>query len=173
MIGNRRMRQASRTAGSAFQRRSSVAERILIRSNGMNSVLRIHARTSGPSYWPICGRVTFQGKPIAAGQIRFCDPKSGVDVVQPFETDGRYVIITGKLEGLPEGRYQVAIMPKLDFSKVKCDKNGLPISSTMPSAAERHPANIPQKYHDPGTSGLTVTVKPESNTFDVDMQPAR
>jgi hypothetical protein len=64
-------------------------------------------------------------------------------------------------------------MPKLDFSRVKCEPNGRPIPSTMPSAAEKNPPNIPQKYQDPATSGLTLTVKPASNTFDVDMQPAR
>jgi hypothetical protein len=156
-----------------FRHRPFPAISAAFASVAMAAIILSGCGPSGPSYWPIRGRVTFQGEPIAAGQIRFCDPKSGVDVVQPFETDGRYVIITGKRKGLPEGRYQVAIIPKLDFSKVKCDKNGLPVPSTMPSAAERHPANIPQKYHDPATSGLTVIVKPESNTFDVDMQPAR
>jgi predicted small lipoprotein YifL len=125
---------------------------------------------SGPAYWPISGKVTFQGKPVALGQIRFSNPKQGIDVVESLRTDGQYTIITGKRQGLPEGQYQVAIVPKLDFSKMKRDSNGLPIPSTMPSAAERHPPNIPQKYHDPATSGLTLTVKPEPNTLDVDMQ---
>lgn len=125
---------------------------------------------SGPAYWPISGKVTFQGKPVAVGQIRFCNPKQGIDVIESLRADGQYTIITGKRQGLPEGQYQVAIVPKLDFSRMKRAPDGLPIPSTMPSAAERNPPNIPQKYHDPAASGLTVTVKSEPNTFDVDMQ---
>ena len=125
----------------------------------------------GPAYWPISGKVTFQRKPIAAALVRFSNPKAGIDVVASLDADGRYTVVTGDRKGLPEGQYQVAVMPKLDFSKVKCDKDGRPLPSTMPSALERNPPNIPGKYRDPATSGLTVTVKPESNTFDLDMQP--
>jgi hypothetical protein len=130
-------------------------------------------RPSGPAYWPINGKVTFQGKPVTVGQIRFCDPAAGIDVIESLDAQGQYTILTGNRKGLPEGQYQVAVMPKLDFSRVKCEPNGRPIPSTMPSAAEKNPPNIPQKYQDPATSGLTLTVKPASNTFDVDMQPAR
>jgi predicted small lipoprotein YifL len=128
---------------------------------------------AGPAYWPVRGKVTFQGKPVAVGQIRFSNPAAGIDVVESLDTDGQYAIITGDRKGLPEGQYQVAVIPKLDFSKVKCDTSGRPIPSTMPSSAERNPPNIPQKYHDPAASGLTATVKPTANTFDVDMQPAQ
>jgi hypothetical protein len=125
---------------------------------------------SGPAYWPISGKVTFQGKPVSVGQIRFCNPKAGIDVVESLDSGGKYAIIMGNRRGLPEGEYQVAIIPKLDFSRMKSDEHLRPIPSTMPSEAERNPPNIPKKYHDPITSGLTVTVKPEPNTFDVDMQ---
>ena len=49
------------------------------------------------------GKVTFQGKPVAIGQIRFCNPKAGIDVVESLKTDGHYVIITGSQRGLAEG----------------------------------------------------------------------
>jgi hypothetical protein len=128
---------------------------------------------SGPAYWPISGKVTFQGKPVGNGQIRFCNSKAGIDVVESLDAEGRYTVVTGKRKGVPGGQYQVAVMPKLDFSNVKCNKDGRPLPSTMPSVSERNPPNIPAKYHDPATSGLTMTVKPESNTFDVDMQPTK
>jgi hypothetical protein len=125
---------------------------------------------SGPAYWPVGGKVTFQGKPIGIASIRFCNPKAAFDVVESLDAKGQYTVVTGDRKGMPEGQYEVAVMPKLDFSNVKCDKDGFPLLSTMPSALERNPPNIPAKYHDPATSGLVVTVKPESNTFDVDMQ---
>lgn len=125
---------------------------------------------SCPAYWPISGKVTFQGKPVDKASIRFCNSKVGIDVVESLGVEGQYGVVTGDQKGLPEGHYQVAIVPKLDFSRAQCEPNGRPIPSTMPSALERNPPNIPTKYHDPATSGLTITVKPESNTFDVDMQ---
>lgn len=125
---------------------------------------------SGPAYWPISGKVTFQGKPVGSASIRFCNSKAGIDVVELLDANGQYTVVTGDRKGIPEGQYEVAVMPKLDFSNAKCDENGLPVRSTMPSALERNPPNIPTKYHDPATSGLTLTVKAEPNTFDVDMQ---
>ena len=62
-------------------------------------------------------------------------------------------------------------MPNVKFGNVKRTEGGLALPSSMPSAREINPPNIPERYHDPATSGLTVTVKPESNTFDLDMQP--
>ncbi len=128
---------------------------------------------SGPAYWPISGRVTFQGKPVTVAEIHISNPKVGIDILETLDAEGRYTVITGDRKGLPEGQYRVAITPKLDFSRAKCGADGRPIPSTMPSEAERNPPNIPKKYHSPSTSGLTLTVKPESNTFNVDMQPAR
>jgi hypothetical protein len=123
----------------------------------------------GPAYYPISGKVTFQGKPVAVGSIQISNPKAGIDVVTPLNPDGQYTIITANRKGLPDGDYQVAIMPNPDFSKVQMGKNGRPIPSTMPSFEELNPPNIPSKYHDPMTSGLTLTVKPEANVLDIDM----
>lgn len=129
-------------------------------------------RPSGPAYWPISGKVTFQGTPVAIGQIHICNAKAGIDIIESLDANGQYTIVTGRKQGLPEGEYQVAIIPKLDFSRMKCEPNGRPIPSTMPSEAERNPPNIPRKYRDPATSGLTLTVKSGANLFDIDMQPA-
>jgi hypothetical protein len=127
-------------------------------------------RPSGPAYWPISGKVTFQGTPVAVGQIRICNAKAGVDIIESLSAGGQFAIVTGSRQGLPEGEYHVAIIPKLDFSNMKCEPNGRPIPSTMPTEAERNPPNIPRKYREPATSGLTLIVKPQPNTFDVDMQ---
>jgi hypothetical protein len=134
------------------------------------ATVSVGCRPSGPTYWPIDGKVTFQGRPVTIGQIRFCNSGEGIDVIESLNAEGQYTVVTGSRKGLPEGQYQVAVIPKLDFSRVKNDKHGFPIPSTMPSEGERNPPNIPRKYHDPSTSGLTATVKPEPNTVDVDMQ---
>ena len=121
---------------------------------------------SGPKYWPVNGRVTFQGKPVAKASIRFVNLKLAIDVLAKLDADGRYEILSGKKMGLPEETYQVAVVPDVDTSNFKTTKGGLVVSTGPPPP----PPNIPERYHEPDTSGLTLTVKPESNTFDVDMQ---
>ena len=121
---------------------------------------------SGPKYWPVSGKVTFRGKPVVAASIRFSNPGAGVDVVAELDADGQYVII-GEKTGLPEGMYQVAVVPKLNYDNIQQTPGGLVIPSSMPSMNR---PDIPTRYHDPATSGLTMTVKPEPNAFDVEMQ---
>ncbi len=128
---------------------------------------------SGPKYWAVDGKVTFQGKPVTAGSIRFSNPRMGVDIVTELDAGGNYAIVTGEKMGLPEGTYQVAVVPKVDISNLQITNSGLVVPSSMPSTQQRHPPNIPIRYHQPATSGLTLTVKPEPNVFDVDMQSTK
>jgi hypothetical protein len=125
---------------------------------------------SGPRYWPINGRVTFQAKPVANASIRFINLKLGIDVLAKLDADGKYEVVSGKKMGLPEETYQVAIAPEVDISNLKVTKTGLVVAIGPPPPP---PRNIPERYHEPDTSALSLTVKPESNTFDVDMQPAK
>jgi hypothetical protein len=122
---------------------------------------------SGPRYWPVNGKVTFQGKPVAKASIRFISLKLGVDVLAKLDADGKYEVVSGKKMGLPEETYQVAITPEVDISNVKVTKTGLVVAVAPPPPP---PRNIPERYHEPVTSGLTMTVKPETNTFEVDMK---
>ena len=64
--------------------------------------------------------------------------------------------------GLPEGTYAVAIMPpRID----------LPPGTIRPPPQPPQYPDIPNKYRQPSTSGLNLTVKSGKNDFDVDMQP--
>lgn len=114
----------------------------------------------GPQLSPISGRVTFQGKPVAAGLVRFSNSEGPIDILATIETDGRYKVDMAQGEGLPEGRYSVAVMPPRVNS---------PIGAT--TAPPQIPCpDIPDKYRKPSTSGLTLTVKPGDNPFDIAMQ---
>lgn len=124
--------------------------------------------SSGPKYWPISGRVTFQGKPVTKASIRLTNVKTGIDVLATLNADGTYEILSGKKTGLPEATYQVSIVPDVDISNFKQTETGLLVAVGPPPPP---PQNIPTRYQEPNTSGLTLTVKPESNAFDVDMQP--
>lgn len=126
--------------------------------------------SSGPKYWPISGRVTFQGEPVTKASIRLTNAKAGIDVLAKLDADGKYEILGGKKMGLPEATYQVSIVPDVDISNLKQTKTGVMVAVGPPPPP---PRNIPPRYQKPGASGLTLTVKPESNVFDVDMQPGR
>ena len=110
---------------------------------------------------PVSGKVTFQGKPVSAGTIRFSNPQAAIDMTADLRPDGTYEVITDRGAGLPEGTYQVAIMPpRID----------IPVGiGRLPKAPECR--DIPTKYRQPSTSGLTLTVKPDVKSFDVDMKP--
>ena len=121
---------------------------------------------SGPAYWPVSGQVTFHGQPVKEATIRFSNPNAGVDVTAELDADSNYVIV-GEKKGLPEGTYQVAITPILNYDNIKQTPSGMVIPSSMPSPKR---ADIPFQYQDVAASGLTMTVKPEANTFNVDMK---
>lgn len=110
---------------------------------------------------PVTGSVTFQGKAVAAGLIRFSNPQTGIDMMAALHPDGAYEVVMARGAGLPTGTYRVAVMPPMPERPVGMAQ--VPKPSACP--------DIPTKYRDPLTSGLTLTVKPGSNVFDVDMRP--
>ncbi len=119
---------------------------------------------SGKKVWPVAGKVTFQGKPVCAGTIRFRGP-TGVDMTSNLRSDGSYEIVMAEGRGLPEGDYQVAIIPL-----------NAPAGTAIPMGPGAPPPkpvcnDIPAKYHDPATSGLTLTIPSDARRFDFDMQP--
>jgi hypothetical protein len=112
--------------------------------------------------WPVSGKVTFRGKPVAAGAIRFSNPQIGIDMTAELHADGAYEVVMANGAGLPEGTYQVAVMPP---------RVNIPIESTA-NPPKRPPClDIPERYRLPSTSRLTLTVKRDRNRFDVDMAP--
>jgi hypothetical protein len=114
----------------------------------------------GPRRNPVTGKVTFQGQPVADGRIRFNNQQAALDVTAILKSDGSYEIVMADGKGLPEGTYAVAVLPPMAKA---------PLGPMVPMKQQSCP-NIPNKYRDPSTSGLTFVVKPSNNTFDIDMQ---
>jgi hypothetical protein len=110
---------------------------------------------------PVSGKVTFQDKPVSAGVVRFSNAKAAIDTTAEIQSDGSYSIQRARGAGLPAGDYSVAVMPS---------RTDAPVGSMVP-ISESQCAEIPSKYRKAATSGLTLSVKPGSNTFDIDMRP--
>jgi hypothetical protein len=122
--------------------------------SGCNAAKNIH---------PVVGRVSYQSKPVAEGMVRFSNPQAGIDVLAKLQPDGAYSVRMANGNGLPEGTYAVAVVPPHVDS---------PVGAMTPTPQPQCP-DIPQKYQGPSTSGLTLTVKPGDNSFDIDMQSGR
>jgi len=119
------------------------------------------ACNSGPPVGDVKGRVTFEGKPVAEGNISFFNSKLGAGADAPLASDGTFAIKT-QVRGLPVGDYVVFITPETYLDKSD--------PHTPPSLVEKNPANIPKKYRRQGTSPLKATVEPGKNEFDFDMK---
>lgn len=128
------------------------------------TIILVGCKPSGPKQWPISGRVTFQGQPVAQGCVRFSNPQLGSDFTTFLKSDGTYTLVTSKGPGLREGEYAVAIMPP---------PADMPFDPTQQPPKPQSYPSIPQKYRDPTTSGLTTTIKAEANHYNIDMQPAK
>jgi hypothetical protein len=114
----------------------------------------------GETRGQVAGKVTFQGKPVSEGFVLLSNHDKGIHVTADLKPDGSYAVRMAKGPGLPVGVYLVCVCPPpiqpkgvFDVSKIK-----------------EYP-NIPQKYRNPPTSGLTLSVKCGANPLDIDMKP--
>jgi hypothetical protein len=117
---------------------------------------------SGEVRGRVVGNVTFQGKAVTEGIVTFSNDDKGVHMTTKLRPDGSYEIMTAKGAGLTLGTYRISVSPP--------PPELAPMGSTAPPAMKPYP-NIPKKYRDAGTSGLTLTVKQGENRFDIAMAP--
>ncbi len=108
---------------------------------------------------PASGSITFDGKPVAGGQITLYPTASEVpETVRPSATtgaDGTFSLGTfGATDGAPVGEYKASVV----WFKV-VDNGGGPV---------RGDNVLPPKYSNPETSEITVTISgPETKVPDI------
>jgi hypothetical protein len=110
----------------------------------------------GPPRYPVHGKVTFKGQPLAKGTITFgaADAKKGTPDAASIN-NGSYEID----RGLAAGDYAV-VVEEVSPSLREADK----AKSALPKS------KIPEKYAAAKTSDLKFTVKSGSNTADFDLK---
>ncbi len=106
--------------------------------------------------YPIAGTVSFQGTPIASGEITFEDPDSGFAAGGEIQ-DGSYELL------VPAGKFKVFISPGL----VETDPGD---GESPPQMEVADSAKVPEKYRRVDTTDLTAKVTASSTTFDFDMK---
>jgi len=116
----------------------------------------------------VTGSVTLNGKPMTAGSVTF-HYEGGVNASAAIGTDGSYHLVKP-----PKGTANVTVEPP-DLNTgagVGSGGNVKPVStklSEQPKTTKPEPVWIPDKYKNPKTSGLSITVSGSNQSFDIAM----
>ena len=106
------------------------------------------------------GMVTLDGKVVPRGMVSFNPVSGGPVACAMIGENGRYVVRTGRDEGLPAGDYQVSITAYEAPAVAQTDKGGPP-----PPGKSITPAWYRMKE----TSGLKFAVQPGKNEINLDL----
>ena len=118
------------------------------------------AGCGGPYDSTVTGVVTLAGNPLPRGTVSFIPQSSGPSAYGMIESDGRYVIRTGREEGLPSGQYAVTVMANEAPAQAR-GKDGGPPPLGKPLT--------PLWYADAATSGLSYVVEPGDNEINIEL----
>lgn len=121
--------------------------------------------TAGCSRHPssVAGSVTLDGKPLPAGVIMLTPARSGPSAYGAIAADGSYRLQTGAAKGLEPGEYIVTVAANEPPPAGSDGAGG--------RAAEAiRPLMTPPEYADVKTSPLRITVKPGSQTVDLELK---
>jgi hypothetical protein len=117
---------------------------------------------SDPGRGSVKGKITVGGKPLAKGAIVFIPTTGNRDPYTAAITNGEYA-----MPDMPGGPAKVYISPPLTEEPPPVDKGDV-VPSARPG---RKKVVVPDKYQNPETSGLSLTVQKGENTFDADLTP--
>jgi hypothetical protein len=106
----------------------------------------------------ISGTVTYKGAPLSGGTVVFFDSRNGT-ANSPIGPDGSYNITS-----VPTGEARIAVFPPTDI------RFGFGEHDPPPKKTDAKRIDLPTKYNDPGTSGLTYRVRrgPQEHAIALD-----
>lgn len=128
--------------------------------------------------YAVSGTVTYNGEPVEQGQINFIPAKGDDANARPANgtiEKGQYSLTTATPnDGALPGEYKVAVTSKsVDSSKVLetiAKQGGGGRQQDTAKATAKAKNLVPAKYQLGDTSGLTATVKEQSNTVNFDLK---
>lgn len=112
-----------------------------------------------PALTTVAGKVTFRGTPVARGEVHFVSD-GGFGVSAQIGTDGMYAVRRSHLGGgIPHGTYKVIVTPPpVPFNE----------SDTV-SVPQPDCPDIPAKYREFSTSGLTIKLGQAARRYDISL----
>jgi hypothetical protein len=127
------------------------------------------AGCTGPTAGEVRGKVTFKGQPVLSGQLSVVSADGRVESCSI--DDGLYF-----LRRAPVGQAQVAItgatyvpQPDQDLKEKMMKRAREPKSDKPEPTTPENPGQVPAKYMNPQTSGLTLEVKAGQQVHDFDL----
>lgn len=101
------------------------------------------------------GKVTFEdGQPVVGVVVSFSSLDERANASAMTDDEGRYYVDAEDGEGLPAGDYRVVV--------------GLPVDEQETAP----PVAVDPKYANKKTSGLSTTIKPLPNFYDIELERA-
>jgi hypothetical protein len=126
----------------------------------------------GPAKTEVSGIVRYQGKPLTSGHVIVVDADD-MPHPSPISPEGSYTA-----RGVPVGTVRLAV--QVHHKRENSEKSSKPLLPLRRRARGLQPGDddsgkppkplLPSRYAAVGTSGLSTTLKPEPNTFDLDLQ---
>ena len=118
----------------------------------------------GPATGKLYGVVTYADKPVAGGMVLIIGADKDKPVRAPTDEKGNYTA-----SGVPVGPVKIAVIPPPSplVKPPPLPKDMDPQTIPPPPPAT---LNIPRKYTDPETSGLTTTVTSSAQRFDINLK---
>lgn len=129
---------------------------------------------SGPSLSPVHGRVTFQGKPVAQGTVRFFPVAGGRPSIGRIQPDGTYQLATATPgDGALPGEYAITIEAKRTTTSgrtpMASNENDFDNELGLLNTPYRIEYLVPTSYSSQESSGLSATVEARENEINFDL----
>lgn len=119
-----------------------------------------------PSLVSVSGTVTRVGSPVAGATVTFHAPEGSGSAFGLTDADGVYSLTTAPgNRGARPGNYTVTIT-KVEISGGDSLPEDHPDYGKTPVAEQSAKSLLPEKYGDPKSSGLAVTVEEKSTSID-------
>jgi hypothetical protein len=132
--------------------------------------------------YPVSGKVTYKGEPIKKAVINFVPNDPEGHPAGGTVEDGHYELTTlTPKDGAIPGKYKVTVDDRqLDAEAVRSEadavgkKKGVTYAAIpqelQAKALKNLKSSLPGKYQISSTSDIEVEVKPETNTFDLELK---
>ncbi|MGC1274113.1 MAG: carboxypeptidase-like regulatory domain-containing protein [Planctomycetaceae bacterium] len=112
----------------------------------------------------ISGRLTLNSKPLLPGtHVSFMEPEKGYLAFGTTDAEGNYTVNSAFDGEMPIGTYGVMIQPPAGT----VDPESLSAEDLLEGQGKVAPSEIPAKYRQFSTSGLSYPIQEGPNTIDI------
>ena len=115
------------------------------------------------------GVVRLDGKPLTEEATVTFLSAEGYSATGRVDGEGKFRLKYNGSNDLPVGTYNVAVMPAAPVEVENADPASFFNDDGSTKIIERKVSGIPEKYHQPGSSGISISVKEGANDLKIDL----